>query len=376
MGAIMLHFTGCAILIFATYSLKPVEAYALLTSWSAYTINAFMAMWLGLGILILRVRGPPAAEVSDDPASISAEKATAKKKWSDLTGKGINPTVSFVAALIYCLGGLYPVITTWVPPSRRYAEQIMATTDWWLVPVFSWCIIGLGVAWFLGFITVAKRIERKDHRVFVVERRPEFEPAGGSSKDSDTGNDDPRNGGGLVQVHETVFLSWVGRETLRLRSSAAVREPPMPSFPAAQPDKPTAYMSTAYEVPTFGAPTDGYYVDPRQQETYSHSTQQTRQAQQAQQAWQMQHAQQAHYGQQYQQEWQVQYEQQSPIDQQPQYEQPIQQPQQAWQVPYDHQSRYEQQTQYEPRQSGYEGQSQHQGEYGTHGNGGQGRPMY
>lgn len=369
----MLHFTGCAILIFATYSLKPVEAYTLLTSWSAYTINAFMAMWLGLGILILRVRGPPAADVPEDPASISAEKATAKKKWSDMTGKGINPTVSFIAALVYCLGGLYPVITTWVPPSESYRNQIRATTDWWLVPVFSWCIIGLGVAWFLGFVTVAKRIERKDHRVFVVERRPEFEPAGGSRHGSETTHvhDDPRSGGGLVQVHETVFLSWVGRETLRLRSSNAVRESPMPPFQATQPDKPTAYMSTAHEVPTFGAPADGYYMDPRQQAAYSHSTQQTQQAWQVQQTQQFQDDQQPHYGQHSQYGWQEQYGQQS------QYGQPTQQPQQAWHAPYDHQANYEQQSQYEqPLQSGYEGQPQHQGTYGTHGMGGHGRPMY
>jgi len=362
-----LHFTGCAILIFATYSLDPVAAYTLLTSWSAYTINAFMSMWLGLGILILRFRGAPMADPSEDGASNSAGRALRRRRWSDLTGKSFNPTVSIIAGFIYCLGGVYPVVTTWIPPSGRYKELVKSPTDWWLVPVFSWCIIALGVAWFLGFITVAKHIERKDHCVFVVERRPEFEPADGSNKDSDTASvhGDGRSGGGLVQVHETVFLSWVGRETLRLRSTAAGRESTqpvqetrdsmIPSFPGLQMDKPSAYMPTQYEVPSFGAPADAYSPDMRHQSVFSQSG--------------MGYGQPNQYTQEAQYSQPVQYGQQGQYGQQAQYGQ--RQSQYGQQAQYDHQAQYGQQPSF-----GYQGYEEQQGMYGVQGVPGQSRQMY
>ncbi|CRK38673.1 hypothetical protein BN1708_007854 [Verticillium longisporum] len=219
-GALVLHFVSCLVLIFATWGMKPTEAYTLLTSWSAYVVTAFMSTFLGLGILILRFRGPPPTAVSRDGDEPNDQTIPENPTWTDLTGKGINPVVSIIAASVYMAGGLYPVIATWVPPSGLYEQLTKPKAAWWIVPTVSWCVIGLGIAWFLGFVGVAKHIDRKDHRVFVVEKRPEFEPAEGSGKsdvEGSSGRVDPRRSGGLVQVHETVYLSWVGRETLRQR---------------------------------------------------------------------------------------------------------------------------------------------------------------
>ncbi|EGY15576.1 high-affinity methionine permease [Verticillium dahliae VdLs.17] len=219
-GALVLHFVSCLVLIFATWGMKPTEAYTLLTSWSAYVVTAFMSTFLGLGILILRFRGPPPTAVSRDGDEPNDQTIPENPTWTDLTGKGINPVVSIIAASVYMAGGLYPVITTWVPPTGLYEQLTKPKAEWWIVPTVSWCVIGLGTAWFLGFVGVAKHVDRKDHRVFVVEKRPEFEPAEGSGKsdvEGSSGRVDPRRSGGLVQVHETVYLSWVGRETLRQR---------------------------------------------------------------------------------------------------------------------------------------------------------------
>lgn len=47
-----------------------------------------------------------------------------------------------------------------------------------------------------------------------MEKKPEFESAYGGDG---PGTDEDAKDGGLVMVHETVYLSWVGREILRLR---------------------------------------------------------------------------------------------------------------------------------------------------------------
>ncbi|KAM5350606.1 hypothetical protein ACJ41O_007111 [Fusarium nematophilum] len=201
-GAFVLHLISCFILIFATWRMDQDDAYTLLTSLSAYTINAFFGFWLGLGILILRFRGPPKSEVDEihNPASAPAT-------WRQMTGKHFNPVLSVICATIYMVGGLWPIITTWIKPT------IEQSLKWWLVPTISWSVIGSGVIWFLGFVAVAWRIDRKHHKVFIVEKKPEFESADGFSDTEKTG----RGSGGYVLVHETVYLSWVGRETLTAR---------------------------------------------------------------------------------------------------------------------------------------------------------------
>ncbi|OHF04643.1 high-affinity methionine permease [Colletotrichum orchidophilum] len=205
-GALLLHFVSCTILIFATYKMRPTDAYTLLTSLSAYVINAFIGTFLGLGILILRFRGPPTTLADDDASTFG--KDSPSPSWAEMTGKRFRPLLSIFCAFVYMCGGLYPVITTWIPPTTQLSSQLSS----WVVPIVSWVIISLGVAWFIGFVLVARYIERKDHRVFVVEKKPEFEPAQGSSRGSEAGL-----GTDLIQVHETVYLSWVGKEALRSR---------------------------------------------------------------------------------------------------------------------------------------------------------------
>jgi hypothetical protein len=82
---------------------------------------------------------------------------------------------------------------------------------WFVVPTIGWSVIGLGIVWFLGFIAVAVHRSREYHEVFVVEKKPDFEDA------SSGGTEDGRGSNGLVMVHETVYLSWVAKETLRQR---------------------------------------------------------------------------------------------------------------------------------------------------------------
>ncbi|GKT54394.1 high-affinity methionine permease [Colletotrichum tofieldiae] len=127
-----------------------------------------------------------------------------------MTGKQFRPFLSIFCALVYMCGGLYPVIANWVPPSGSLPSTVK---PWYLVPTVLWVIIGIGICWFFSFVLFTRYIKRKEHSVFVVKKRPKFKPAetsGRGSEASGTGTD-------LIQVHETVYLSWVGKEALRSR---------------------------------------------------------------------------------------------------------------------------------------------------------------
>ncbi|KAF2103718.1 amino acid transporter [Rhizodiscina lignyota] len=179
-GALALHILVCFVLLFATWNSSPADAYTLLTSLSAYTVNSVFGALLGLGILILRF--------------------TRSRGWRK-KAPGINPFLSIVAAFIYTIGNLFPVVTSWVKPSKAFVERAHLSLTWYLVPSISWAVLGFGAIWWLGFVAYAKHKERKSNTVFTVQKVPEFDR-------------DPPNSGPPVQVHETVYLSWVGKETV------------------------------------------------------------------------------------------------------------------------------------------------------------------
>ncbi|KAH7166313.1 amino acid permease-domain-containing protein [Dactylonectria macrodidyma] len=285
-GAFILHLISCVVLIFATWGMTPDNAYTLLTSLSAYTINAFFGTFLGIGILILRFRGPPATEGVDNAQSRSAAPLT----WSGMTGKRINPALSVTCALIYTIGGLWPVVNTWIKPN----SDITQTIKWWLAPAISWIIIASGVVWFLGFVAIAWRTYRNHHKVFVVEKKPHFEDADGFASDDKEG----RGSGGLVLVHETVFLSWVGKETLRHR------RPEQTAFNGGMDDQPVQPMSLAGT--DFDMLVQGQQQEQRQEQQFQQFDQQQPYHQQSQRYQYDQHNQQQQR-QQYQQQQHQQY---------------------------------------------------------------------
>lgn len=220
-GALVLHFLSCVVLIFATWGLVADQAYSTLTSLSSYVINGISGTFVGLGILILRFKGPPV-----QPTEGGVEPAV-PLTWTQMTGKHFKPILSITCALVYTIGSAWPVVTLWVKPSKQSSDPVgsgapaaeysptPADLKWFIVPTIGWSIVALGVAWFAGFCLIASYRNRKFHEVFVVEKKPEFEQA---NHDDCEGSSPRRGGGGLVMVHETVYLSWVGRETLRQRS--------------------------------------------------------------------------------------------------------------------------------------------------------------
>lgn len=202
-GAFVLHLIFVFILIFATWGMDPNQAYTLLTGLSAYTINAFFGIFLGLGILILRIQGPPPSIPVDD-VPLQHPIATT---WREMAGPRIKPALSVICALVYMAGGLYPVITTWIKPTGDIAKTLYVT--WYLIPTISWAVIVAGIVWFLGFVAVVKWTYHKYFKVFNVEKKPHFEAADAHDPAGESGG---HGGGGLVLVHETVCINWVGEE--------------------------------------------------------------------------------------------------------------------------------------------------------------------
>jgi amino acid transporter len=214
-GALLLHLLSCLVLIMATWGLDSDAAYSLLTSLSSYLINAVSGTFLALGILILRFRGAPSSTSAGiDGDGDDDDEPKPRQSWRQMAGDRFNPAVSVSCALFYMVGNLFPIVTTWIKPHG----DLESPYKYWLTPTICWAVIGAGIAWFLGFVALAWHKSRKHHEVFVVEKKPEFEVAGGGRG----GSSGAERGGhgddeGLVLVHETVYLSWVGRETLRAR---------------------------------------------------------------------------------------------------------------------------------------------------------------
>lgn len=248
-GAFVLHFLSCLILIFATWGMTPDAAYELLTTLCVYVLNCFFGFWVGLGILILRWKGPPESAACDEVEEEKTRQKTAPRDtWSQLTGRRINPYLSVFCASFFTLCNAWPVITVWIPPAVASME---GAVDWYLVPTVAWAVIVFGVAWYVGFLVVAGRRERKHHEVFVVEKKPEFESDGrrGSGNGEDGHSDE-----GLVLIHETTYLSWVGKETLSQRRRDDIFET----------NEGAAAKGNNYA----GTDFDGYFQQPQQQTAY------------------------------------------------------------------------------------------------------------
>ncbi|KKZ66724.1 hypothetical protein EMCG_07555 [[Emmonsia] crescens] len=179
-GALMLHFTSCFVLIMSTYSVEPNDTYRLLSKVYTYAVHAFFGALLAVGILYLR---------------LSSKEGWRKK------AVGINPQLSVISAIIYLFGSLFPVIVSWVEPSGEFKRFSDTTIKWYLVPLLSWSAIAFGALWWLGFLAVAKRTEKRNGTVFTIQREPTFER-------------DPPLDGPPIQVNETVYLAWVAKENL------------------------------------------------------------------------------------------------------------------------------------------------------------------
>ncbi|KAJ4203396.1 hypothetical protein NW767_005514 [Fusarium falciforme] len=227
-GALVLHFASCIVLILATYNTSASNAYSVLSGLIAYLTSAWFGFFLALGILILHFRGPPTTQPALTPRFHEVpNQGPVQKSWAQMTQGSVNLKLSISCACLYLVGNLYPIITGWVPPSKPLNRNSLA---WWAVPLISWCVLGLSTLWFLGFIGVAKYKCQTGSSKFVYLCEPEFGPAEDSEyrQRYSSGSDLPAGEaaarsrhGGLVLSHETIYTGWEGIETEQLFSHGA-----------------------------------------------------------------------------------------------------------------------------------------------------------
>jgi len=237
-GALILHFLSCIVLIFATYNMSASDAYDNLSGLIAYLTTAWFGFFLALGILILHFRGPPATDPVQTPEHHKVpDQEPVRKSWDQMIRGTVNPKLGVVCACLYLVGNLYPVIMSWVPPTGPFMS---ASVAWYLVPLVSWCVLAFSALWFLGFVGVAKYRCRAGRKRFIYQVEPEFDWAEdpGSRKGPDSAGDLPagesaagKRRGGLILVHETIYRAWQGKETAELLS----RQPGIPPSYALRP---------------------------------------------------------------------------------------------------------------------------------------------
>lgn len=133
-----------------------------------------------------------------------------------MTGTTFRPLLSVTCAVIFLLGNLWPVVTSWVPGTASNGQSTTYTASWWLMPTISCIVLAVSCLWFFGFLAYAKRREKRNNEVFTVDHVPEFE----SADDPDAETDE----GGLILVHETVYLDWRALDMMEDKDSVRGQE--------------------------------------------------------------------------------------------------------------------------------------------------------
>lgn len=174
-----MHWLFTIVLLVVTIGQRTTDAYSVLVSLYSYCIQAFFSLLLSIGILYLRF--------------------SSRSNWK-AKAKGFLPFFSVLAATVYAIGNLFPLVALWVPPNGEYARTTIAKLDWFITPSTCISILGFGLLWWVSFVFIARVMEKRNGTVFTVEKVPDLR------------RDPP--GGPVVQIHESVFLSWTAKEAL------------------------------------------------------------------------------------------------------------------------------------------------------------------
>lgn len=186
-GALALHWTVSVILILATAAQERVQAsYDILVSLYSYVIGAFFGVLLGSGLIYLRL--------------------TKRRKWSQKSL--MNPYVSFSAALLFTIANLFPIISSWIPPSRGTAPSTGSSVPWFTTPTVGWSLIAFGILYWIGFYFVVPRVGSHGGKRLQVHHQLFFHEEHGYP----------------VQWHERVGFQWIVINFSEQRSSHAVEE--------------------------------------------------------------------------------------------------------------------------------------------------------
>jgi len=171
LGALLVHWFFSLIIILATWGVKkPVTAYTIVFGIYSYTIDAFMAVTIGVGLLVLRI-------------------CTSRTHWNLKSPS--NHIISIVSASIFVIANLFPVAALWAPPSGKFLQE--QTYAWYLVPMIGLLLMFFSLLYWGFFVGVVPRIGGNRGKELKIERIPFFHTEHGEP----------------VQVAEIVAFDWV-----------------------------------------------------------------------------------------------------------------------------------------------------------------------
>lgn len=159
------------ILILATAAQKnPQASYNVLVSLYSYLIDAFFSVLIGSGLMILRI--------------------SKRRKWGQKSH--MNPSVSFIAAFLFTIANIFPIISSWIPPSDGAAPSTGIRIPWYTTPTTGWTLIAFGILYWFGFYFVVPRVGKHDGKQLQVHRKLFFHEEHGYP----------------VQWHEQISFLW------------------------------------------------------------------------------------------------------------------------------------------------------------------------
>lgn len=168
-AAFLLHWSFAILLIVASISQKPQEAYSTYVNLYSFTINCLFGFLVGLGLLYLRLND-------------------ARTHWSRKSTT--SPWLSITSALIFTLGNLFPLVGVWIP--REASSLITSSLKWFLTGTIGLGTVVAGLLWWVILFFVIPRIRGMS---LDVDREPVLDDEYGY----------------WVMWHEIVKFNWVVR---------------------------------------------------------------------------------------------------------------------------------------------------------------------
>jgi len=176
-ATMVLHWVTMNMLIVPTvFIIQPVPysagpAYTFLVTFYTYVLDVFWFGIAGLGVLYLRLRP--------------------NIKWRKISS--FNPWLSTIAALIFTLLNVFPVIGVWIPdPAVKYLAETDNVVIWYAGPTVGLVVLGISILYWFGFWSYVRQRENSERQEFKVERTPIIREEEGS----------------YIQLFEIVGFRW------------------------------------------------------------------------------------------------------------------------------------------------------------------------
>ncbi|KAG9660559.1 hypothetical protein KCU64_g3120, partial [Aureobasidium melanogenum] len=157
--ALMMHFFFATILILSVSGVKnPQDRYVILSNLYSYVINAFFAVCLAVGILLMRLTPPLKKLLAWHESDQSPPEI-----WNSISS--MNQWVSIIAALLMATSNAFPLVASWTNQGLGSSNGIPSR----LVPGLGVGLLGLGATWWLCFSKILARGRTRE-----VTRKPMF----------------------------------------------------------------------------------------------------------------------------------------------------------------------------------------------------------